>query len=195
MRKSKASDIAILSILIATIVVIQVLSTIVYSVWPMPIAPTLAGIPVIIASVVLGPKRGAIVGFAMGFILFIQATITPGVTNWLFTPFIPVPGTNHGSIWAIVITFVPRILIGVFPYYVYKLSKNRLGAGLAGFVGSMTNTILVLSFIFIFFGHYLKWSFAYLITAIVTTNSLVEAVAAIILTAAIVPALMKSRNK
>lgn len=151
MRKSKASDIAILSILIATIVVIQVLSTIVYSVWPMPIAPTLAGIPVIIASVVLGPKRGAIVGFAMGFILFIQATITPGVTNWLFTPFIPVPGTNHGSIWAIVITFVPRILIGVFPYYVYKLSKNRLGAGLAGFVGSMTNTILVLSFIFIFF--------------------------------------------
>ncbi|MFC4651408.1 ECF transporter S component [Lactococcus nasutitermitis] len=195
MRQSKAFDIAILSILIATMIVIQVLSTIVYSVWPMPISPTIAGIPVIIASVVLGPKRGAIVGFAMGLILFIQATITPGVTNWLFTPFIPIPGTNHGSGWALIVTFVPRILIGVFPYYAYKLFKNRFGAGLAGFIGSITNTILVLGFIFLFFGSLLKWSFAYLITAIIATNSLVEAAAAVILTAAIVPALMKMRGK
>ena len=41
MKKSKASDIAILAIFIAIMVVVQVLSQIVYSVWPLPIVPTL----------------------------------------------------------------------------------------------------------------------------------------------------------
>ena len=48
------------------------------------------------------------------------------------------------------VAIVPRILIGVFPYFIYKAMKTRTGAGIAAFVGTATNTVLVLSFITLF---------------------------------------------
>lgn len=191
MRKSKSSNIAILAIFIAIMVVIQLLSQIVYSVWPFPIQPTLLHIPVIIASIILGWKRGAILGFVMGFISFINATIVTTPASFMFSPLQPDPITHHGHLAALFIAFIPRILIGIFPYFVYQAMKNRFGAGLAGFVGTATNTILVLGSIFIFFGSMLKWSFGYLISSIIATNSLVEVLIAVILVTAIVPALEK----
>ncbi len=192
MRQSKASDIAILSIMIALIIIIQVVSAFIYPVLPLPVSPTLASIPVIIGSIFLGPKKGAFLGFMMGLVLFIQATITPGVLNGLFTPFIPLPGHTQGTPWALIVTFVPRILIGIFPYFVAKGIKNRFGLGLAGVVGTLTNTLFVFLFIFIFFG----WSMLGAIIGItILWNSIIEAVAAAILTTTIVPALMKARGK
>lgn len=69
-----------------------------------------------------------------------------------------------------------------------------MGAGLAAFAGTATNTVLVLTSIFLFFGSTLKWSLSYLLGAIVATNSLTEVIIAVILTTAIVPALTKARN-
>ena len=195
MRKSKASDIAILAIFIAIMVVIQVLSQIIYSVWPFPIQPTMLHIPVIIGSVVLGWRKGAFLGFVMGLISFVNATIVTTPASFLFSPLQPIPGTNHGSPTALLIAFLPRILIGIFPYFIYKFVSNRFGAGFAGFVGTATNTILVLGLIYYCFGHLLHWSFAYLISAIVATNSLAEVIIAIVLSSAIIPALLKSRGK
>lgn len=192
MRKSKASDIAIMAIMIALIIIIQVVSAFIYPLLPLPLSPTLASIPVIIGSIFLGAKKGAVLGFFMGLVLFIQATITPGVFNGLFTPFIPLPGHTQGTPWALVVSFVPRILIGIFPYFVAKFINNRFGFGLAGVVGTVTNTIFVFLFIFLFFG----WgTLGAIIGITVLLNSLIEAVAAAILTAAIVPALAKSRGK
>lgn len=194
MKKSKASDVAILAIFIAIMVVIQLFTQFVINVWPFPIKPTLLHLPVIIASIILGWRKGAFLGLIWGLISFITATIVTTPTSFLFSPFQPVIGTNHGSLGALFIAFVPRILVGILPYFVYRISKKRLWVGLAAFAGTATNTILVLSAIFLFFGSTLKWSLSYLLSAIVATNSLTEAVIAVILTMVIVPVLSKVRN-
>lgn len=194
MKKSKASDVAILSIFIAIMVVVQILSQIIYSVWPLPIVPTLLHIPVIIGSIVLGSKKGAFLGLVMGIISVVNATIVTLPSSFMFSPLQPIPGTNHGSLWALVVAILPRILIGVLPYYVYKLSQNRFGAGLAAFIGTATNTVLVLGFIFLFFREVTKQTFGALLASIITGNSIAEVIIAMILTMAIVPALSKARN-
>lgn len=57
-----------------------------------------------------------------------------------------------------IICFIPRILTGVVPYYVYQLflkkgKKDVSAPGLvcAGFSGALTNTLLVMNLIFLFF--------------------------------------------
>lgn len=186
---SKASSIAILSIFIAIMVIIHLLSRIVYTFWPFPIQPTLVHIPVIIGSVLLGWRKGAFLGFIMGMISFINSTLAPIPTSFLFSPFTP-----NGNIWSLFIAFVPRILVGILPFFIYHHLKNRFGAGFAGFLGSMTNTVLVLSSAFLFFNAQLNMTFKALIASIIATNSIAEAIAATILTAALVPILAKFRN-
>ncbi|MDU3252585.1 MAG: hypothetical protein E7E52_08035, partial [Streptococcus salivarius] len=58
-KKNKANQTAQLSLLIATMVVIEVLSQTIFAAFVLPIKPTLTHIPVIIASIVYGPKIGA----------------------------------------------------------------------------------------------------------------------------------------
>lgn len=188
-KTSNASDIAILSIFIAIMIIIHFLSRIVYSFWPFPIQPTLVHIPVIIGSILLGWRKGATLGFVMGMISFLNSTLAPIPTSFLFSPFTP-----HGNVWSLFIAFVPRILIGILPFFVYRSFKTHFGAGLAGFLGSATNTILVLGSAFIFFNDQLNMTFKTLIASIIATNSIAEAIAASILTAAIVPILIKFRN-
>ena len=60
-------------------------------------------------------------------------------------PFVP-----NGNIYSAIIAIVPRILIGLTPYLVYKLMKNKTGLILAGALGSLTNTVFVLGGIFTF---------------------------------------------
>lgn len=188
-NNSKASDIATLSIFIAIMVVIHLLSKIVYTFWPFPIQPTLVHIPVIIGSIILGWRKGAVLGFVMGMISFLNSTIAPIPTSFLFSPFAP-----HGNIWSLFVAFVPRILVGILPFFIYQLAKNRFGAGFAGFLGSATNTILILTSAFLLFNNQLNMTFRALIASIIATNSIAEAIAATILTASIVPILMKFRN-
>jgi uncharacterized membrane protein len=194
MKNSKASDIATLSLLIASMIIIQFISSYIYRIWPIPVQPTLASIPVIVGACLLGWRKGAVLGFFMGLILFVQASMTAGPTNFLFTPVYPVPGTNSGSFLSIIITFVPRILIGVFAGLIYKIGKNQISAGLAGFIGAATNTVFVLGFMYLFFGKVLKMTFGQLLGMIIAGNSIVEVVVAVILVAAIVPAVEKSRH-
>ena len=194
MKKSKASDVAILAIFIAIMVVVQLFTQFVINVWPFPVKPTLLHLPVIIGSIILGWRKGAFLGLVWGLISFVTATIVTTPTSFLFSPFQSVIGTYHGSPWGLFIAFIPRILVGILPYFVYKIANNRLGAGLAAFAGTATNTVLVLTSIFLFFGSTLKWSLSYLLGAIVATNSLTEVIIAVILTTAIVPALTKARN-
>ena len=115
-------------------------------------------IPVILGSLILGPKIGAGLGFMFGLTsLFVNST-TPGLISFVFSPLIPVIGTDSGSPLALIVCFVPRILVGVVPWFVYKgLSMflndkfDPVKLVIAGVLGSMTNTLLVLHFIFIFF--------------------------------------------
>lgn len=117
---------------------------------------TIIHIPVIIGAIILGPKTGAVLGMTFGICSVINNTINPNLTSFVFSPFYSV-GENSGNALSLVVAIIPRMLIGIVAYYIYKLiNKNgeKQGAALAvaGFCGSMTNTIFVMGFIYIFFG-------------------------------------------
>ena len=70
------------------------------------------------------------------------------------------PGTPNGSPLSLVICFIPRILVGVVPWFVYRgmqrLMKESgkgeiLSMALAGGCGALLNTGLVMSLIYILF--------------------------------------------
>ena len=121
---------------------------------------TIIHVPVIIGAIVLGPKNGAILGFLFGFTSLINNTINPTATSFVFSPFYSV-GEMSGGIGSLIICFIPRILVGIVPYYVFKWITNlktkdnkpkvALGLTLAGISGAMTNTLLVMNLIFLMF--------------------------------------------
>lgn len=118
---------------------------------------TIIHIPVILASLLLGPKKGAALGFLFGLTSFINNTTNPTITSFVFTPFYNL-GEFEGGFGSIVICFLPRILVGVLPYYIYKLIKkidkkpvSSWGLIIAGVTGSLVNTLLVMNLIFLFF--------------------------------------------
>lgn len=120
---------------------------------------TIIHIPVILGSILLGPGKGAILGGVFGLTSFVNNTINPTVTSFVFTPFYKL-GEFEGGFGSLIICFLPRILVGVVPYFVYKglqkimqqkKSGKLLALSAAGLVGSLTNTILVMGFIFVFF--------------------------------------------
>ncbi|MBP1039690.1 ECF transporter S component [Vagococcus sp. BWB3-3] len=124
------------------------------------IKATIVHVPVIIASIVLGPRIGALLGGAFGLTSLVINTMTPSILSFAFSPFIPVIGTQNGSPWALVIAFVPRILVGIVPFYVYQGLKKILVKQpksqpvllfLTGVAGSLVNTIFVMNLIYFLF--------------------------------------------
>lgn len=170
---------------------------------------TIIHVPVIIGALLLGPKYGAWLGFVFGMTSLIKATLTPTVTSFVFSPFITIGGYS-GNMWSVFIAIVPRVLIGIAAYYVYELiikvahkvkGSQTVALWAAGIVGSMTNTLLVMNGIYIFFGE----SYAAasnqavagiydVILGIILGFGIPEAIVAGILTAAIVKILFKIKN-
>ena len=116
---------------------------------------TIIHIPVIIGSLMLGPKKGAFLGFVFGMTSFINNTMNPTATSFVFTPCFEL-GEVHGGIGSVIICFVPRILVGVVPWYVYRgleriFGKQMLSLAAAGIAGALTNTLLVMNLIYVFF--------------------------------------------
>lgn len=125
------------------------------------IKATILHVPVIVGSVLLGWRKGAFLGFVFGLSSLIKNTLAPSVLSFAFSPLIPVPGLDRGSLWALVICFMPRILVGILPSLLYRAVRRlagyenkaaRAGALVASAVaGSFTNTILVMGMIFLVF--------------------------------------------
>lgn len=116
---------------------------------------TIIHIPVIIGSLMLGPKKGAFLGFVFGMTSFVNNTMNPTATSFVFTPFFEL-GEVHGGIGSVIICFVPRMLVGVVPWYVYRgleriSGKQMLSLAAAGIAGALTNTLLVMNLIYVFF--------------------------------------------
>lgn len=119
---------------------------------------TIIHVPVIIGSILLGPKKGAVLGGIFGLTSFINNTMNPTVTSFVFTPFYSL-GEMQGGIGSIIICFVPRILVGIIPYFVFKVlykemkskgSGMLVALGIAGLAGSFVNTLLVMNLILCF---------------------------------------------
>lgn len=55
--------------------------------------------------------------------------MNPTVTSFVFTPFYNL-GEYSGGIGSVIICFIPRTLVGVVPYYVYKgIRKLKKASG------------------------------------------------------------------
>lgn len=176
------------------------------------IKATIIHIPVIIASIILGPKIGAFLGLVFGTTSIINNTIAPTLLSFAFSPVIPVLGTSQGSFWALVVAIAPRVLIGIIPFYLYVALKKviekkkpnpKLPLLITGLVSTMLHTFLVMGLIALLFQDAYATAvqadgMVGIIIAILTvfmTNGLVEAGLAAFLTAMIAPPLLKIVGK
>lgn len=174
---------------------------------PLPfIKLTVIHIPVILGSVLLGPQYGAALGALFGLTSLVNNTMMPAATSFTFSPFIPLPGSAHGTPAALLICFLPRILVGVFPYYVYhgmeKLLRGRdrhvAAFAVSGVAGALTNTGFVMGLIYLLFRDAYAAAKGIapeavpgIIMGIVAFNGVIEAIAAGILVSALGKVLLR----
>ncbi|WP_283265799.1 ECF transporter S component [Streptococcus dysgalactiae] len=190
MNRHKSSDISRVAIFFAIMLVIHFISSLVFNLWPVPIKPTLVHIPVIVASIMYGPHIGTILGGLMGVISVVTNTVVLLPTSYLFSPFV-----DQGNLASLMIAMVPRLLIGITPYYCYKFIHNKFGLVLSGLVGSLTNTVFVLSGIFVFFSTVFGGNIKALLATIVSTNAIVEMIISALITFTLIPTLSKLNRK
>ncbi len=117
---------------------------------------TIIHIPVILGALLLGPKEGLILGLVFGLTSIFNNTFKPNLTSFVFSPFYSV-GEAKGNFWSIVIAIFPRMMIALSTYYTYKILSVKIRSKemvyfIAGVVGSITNTVLVMGGIYLFFG-------------------------------------------
>ncbi|WP_051671285.1 ECF transporter S component [Oribacterium sp. P6A1] len=173
------------------------------------IKATILHVPVVIGSVVLGPKKGAFLGFLFGATSLFKNITAPSLLSFAFTPTVPVPGLTHGSVWALFICFVPRILVGVTPWLLYTAAKKLLPKmndavrfmflALCGALGAITNTALVMGSIFVVFRNAYATAnnipvdkVLSVILGIVFTNGIPEMLVAAVIVPVVITALIKA---
>lgn len=172
------------------------------------IKATLIHIPIIIASILLGPRIGAFLGMVFGITSIVTNTIAPTLLSFAFSPAIPVLGTSQGSFWALFIAIVPRVMIGIIPFYIFKVaykaikhntSNQKTVLFLTGLFTTFIHTFLVMgSIVLLFQDAYAEAinvnstnAIFKAVLAVFFTNGLVEAVLAAFLTVTVVPPLLK----
>jgi uncharacterized membrane protein len=138
---------------------------------------TIMHVPVIIGAVLEGPIVGLGIGFLFGLFSLIQAAIAP---------------IGPADVWFVnpLLSILPRLFIGPLAWLAYRASvrvralekvNQILALVVAGVVGSLTNTALVLGMIGVL-GH-LPWA---ALPPIAAVNGIPEAGVAAIITLAVV---------
>lgn len=209
MKNTKTLGMVQLALLTALVAMLAFVPYIGYIKIPiLAIQATTVHIPVIVGSILLGPKKGAFLGFVFGLTSLINNTTQPGLTSFCFSPFIEIGEGLGGSPLALIVCFVPRILVGVVPYFTYegiqKLWKNKekgkkYSLVISGVAGSMTNTILVMGMIYLFFGqaYAAARSIAFeavlgVILSVVCINGTIEAIIAALIASAVTTAMLRA---
>ncbi|MGN0972963.1 MAG: ECF transporter S component [Aristaeellaceae bacterium] len=107
---------------------------------------TLLVIPVAIGTIYMGLKSGLVLGLAFGATSMVSALIKPSV----------LVGTLMGAspLAVVVMTFLPRLCIPLVIWGVYNLlakKQKHIAVAVAAACGSLTNTILYLGLMLIFY--------------------------------------------
>lgn len=120
MTKSKSYEL-VLTALFTAIIVIMAFTPLGY-IPLVVINATIIHIPVILGAIFCGPKKGAFLGFVFGLTSFIKNTIMPtSLSAFVFSPVLASSVVGPaGIIKSTIICFVPRILVGIIPYFVFK---------------------------------------------------------------------------
>ena len=210
MNQKKTKNMVQISLLTALIVMLAFVPYVGYIKIPvLAIQATTIHIPVIVGSILLGPKCGGFLGFVFGLTSLINNTVQPGITSFCFSPFIEIGNGLGGSPLALLVCFLPRSACGIVPHYVYKglqkRSKNpekskKYTLLLSGVSGSLTNTILVMTMIYLFFGHAyaaakdIAFEAVFgVIMSVICINGTLEAIIAAIIASAVASAVMKTK--
>lgn len=176
------------------------------------IKATIIHIPVIIASILLGPRIGALQGLVFGLTSVIINTLSPSLLSFAFSPFVDLVDVGPARFWALFIAIVPRVLLGIIPFYLYQVTKRifektkfqqKPALFLTGLLSTFIHTFLVMGSIAFFFQDAYAQaigvnSVGAIFNAILTvffTNGLAEAIVAAIITTALVPPLLKVVNR
>jgi uncharacterized membrane protein len=137
-------------------------------------AATSLHLPAIVAGILAGPVVGGMVGLVLA------------ISSWYLygASFITFAGGNLAL--ALLAAFVPRVLIGILAYYAYRLLRRwpPLAAGVAGLVGTLTNSFGVLGLLI-----WLGDLPAALLAPIFSMNVPIEAALAVVVTIPTVAAL------
>ncbi len=170
------------------------------------IKATTVHIPVIIGAIILGPSAGAVLGAVFGICSLVSNTVSPTLLSFAFSPFFSTTGII-GILKALWISVGCRILLGAVSGWSWiALKKIKIKSSalsdmivlpIVGFIGSMTNTILVMGSIYLMFSQQyaeaknvaLSAVFG-LVAATVTASGIPEAIVAIISVTAIGKALL-----
>ena len=191
-RRQKAYHLTIRSLFIALIIIQSYVPFLGYI--PLGVINlTIIQITVIIASIVLGTKDGMLIGCIWGIVKLLICYTAP--SSLMDTLVFRNP----------IITVIPRVCVGLFAglsfHWLYQRSKKLVfSATLSGIIGSLTNTFMLLSFIFLFSHHsamtvYHVQSSQALSIALMTiagTNGIPEAIASAIIVPLISRAIFKS---
>lgn len=176
------------------------------------IKATIIHIPVIIASIILGPRIGALQGFIFGLTSMIINTLSPSLLSFAFSPFVDLVDVGPARFWALFIAFVPRIVLGILPYYLYQATKKLLirsklqqkpALFATGFLSTFAHTFLVMGSIAFFFQDAYAQAIGAdgvgavfkAILSVFFTNGLAESIVAAIIVTAVVPPLFKVVNR
>ncbi len=172
-----------------------------------PVTMTLMCIPVIIGTVLEGFGSGLVLGLVFGITSLCQAigfTLVPNAFGmWMINSF---------PLQAIITIFIPRLLIPVIVWLVYNALSNdsqkglrqKINTGITAFLGSLSNTVFFLGFLYVLMlpnaealapnlGTTVEGLFA-AIAYIGMINGLPEAALAVILCIPIIAAVKRSRS-
>ena len=128
MRNNKTAEL-VLTALFAAIIIIMAFTPLGY-IPLVVINATIIHIPVILGALFCGPKKGGFLGFIFGLTSFIKNTVMPtSLSAFVFSPVLAASmvGTS-GIVKSAFICFVPRILVGILPYFVYIGVKKALSS-------------------------------------------------------------------
>ena len=142
MRNQKTAYLAKLSLLLAILLLMSFTPLGYLNIGPLSV--TFLVIPVVIGAVTLGVKAGCILGAAFGITSFAQCfgISAFGVALMAINP-----------VYTALICMVPRILIGLLAYWVYRaLRGKKIACYAASMVGSLVNSVLFLGGVIVFFG-------------------------------------------
>lgn len=142
MRNGKISRMAQLALLLAILLIMAFTPLGYLNIGPLSV--TFLVIPVVVGAVVLGCKAGLVLGLAFGLTSFAQCFgfSTFGVALMGIDP-----------LATAVICILPRVLVGLLSWLVFRaLEGKRLACYAASAVGSLTNSVLFLGGVVLFFG-------------------------------------------
>ena len=158
-------------------------------------------VPVAVGAVLLGVKAGAFLGLVFGLTSLAQCFGMDAFGTMIF---------NAKPVATAVCCIVPRILVGVVPALVFmgmsKVCKKRpVNIAVSCVLAPITNTLLYLAFMTIFFQDYMIEAYGYAgkagifflgwLLALVAINAILEAASSLIIGSAICNALWNITHK